>query len=207
MSIEQFELDHAQKKLTEYPLSSSSVVFDVGGYLGDWTYDIIKRGVEVCACCGGKQDAYICLFEPVGRFYQHCKDRFKDYNKVHVYPFGLWNQDYEAKIGIDDSGSSVYSNNLPQETVQMRDISKFIYDQQLDHIDLISINIEGGEYDLLERMISSGVIQICKNVQIQFHDFVPEAIERRSAIQASLYKTHKKKFDYPFVWESWHLVK
>ena len=48
----EFELQGGQKKLTEYPLSLDSVVFDIGGYLGDWTAEIIQRGKIVCEHCG-----------------------------------------------------------------------------------------------------------------------------------------------------------
>lgn len=39
----------------------------------------------------------------------------------------------------------------------------------IDDIGLMKINIEGGEYELLERMIELGIINKVKDIQIQFH--------------------------------------
>ena len=39
-------------------------------------------------------------------------------------------------------------------------------------IDLLKINIEGGEYEVLENLIENDLIKNIDNIQIQFHDFV-----------------------------------
>ena len=67
----------------------------------------------------------------------------------------------------------------------------------------MKINIEGGEYDLLEHFLESGFIKNINNIQIQFHDFIPNAEERMKKIQYELEKTHSLTYQYPFVWENW----
>ena len=69
---------------------------------------------------------------------------------------------------------------------------------------MIKINIEGGEYEVLEALLESGMISIFKNLQIQFHDFIIDnASERMENIQVQLAKTHKITYQYKFVWENW----
>ena len=74
---------------------------------------------------------------------------------------------------------------------------------QLKKIDLLKINIEGGEYPLLEKLVESKTIQNIQNIQIQFHDFIPDYKKRYDLIAKELQKTHYKTYDYPFIWENW----
>ena len=75
----------------------------------------------------------------------------------------------------------------------------------IERIDLMKINIEGGEYDLLEHLIKTGWIDKIINIQVQFHDFVENAEARMLAIQNDLAKTHELTYQYKFVWENWRL--
>ena len=78
--------------------------------------------------------------------------------------------------------------------------------KKIDEIDLIKINIEGGEFELLERMFEQGLVAKCKNIQIQFHDFFPEAKSLRQDIRERLKETHHLTYDYYFVWENWERI-
>lgn len=199
--IEQFEADHAEKRLTDYPFTSYSVVFDVGGYLGGWTAEILKKNVEPCSHCGAKQDPYIHVFEPIPEFFQECVDRFKDYHKVKVYNFGLAGYDHVEKMTVDGAASSVYGSG--STSCYFRDVAGFMYGNNIDAVDLMSINIEGGEYDLITQLIRTDAIHKVRNLQVQFHLLNPECEGKRDSIQDKLSYTHDKMFDYPYVWESW----
>lgn len=199
--LEQFEADHAQDRLTAYSLNQRSIVFDIGGYEGQWTYDLLKRGAGVCEHCGAKQDPHVYIFEPVQMFYDTCVNRFQEYPKVRCLNFGLSNYTHEAFLRIDGASTKECAASPFRTTV--RDITEFIYENGISQIDLMSINIEGEEYALLDRIIRSGVIKNTENVQVQFHDFVPEAIEKRAALQEQLSQTHVQLWGYSFVWEVW----
>ena len=67
----------------------------------------------------------------------------------------------------------------------------------------MKINIEGGEYDLLDRLITTGLVGKIDNIQVQFHEFVPNAKERMQNIQKKLSKTHTPTYQYEFIWENW----
>ena len=87
--------------------------------------------------------------------------------------------------------------------MQFIKIDDFLNEHNIRSVNLIKINIEGGEYDLLEHIIDSGEISIFENIQVQFHDFVPHASERMLKIQKELIKTHYLTYQYEFVWENW----
>jgi FkbM family methyltransferase len=181
--------DDGDNALTvNYPLTEDSVVFDVGGYQGDWSARIAK-----------KYNLFIHIFEPVKSFYEIAKNRFENNPKIGVFNFGLGARDEEVKISLEGYGSHVCSLSDNFETVLMCDVAQII----THSVDLISINIEGGEYDLLSRMLKTGVVEQCRNIQVQFHNTYPDCEKRRQDIRKELSKTHQEIYNYPFVWESW----
>src|SRR5262249_51252950 len=75
--------------------------------------------------------------------------------------------------------------------------------ENIGEVSLMKINIEGGEYDLLENLIATGLISRIRDIQVQFHMDIPDAERRMHAIQSRLAGTHRLTFQYPFVWENW----
>ncbi len=181
--------DDGDNTLTvNYPLTENSLVFDVGGYQGDWSARIAQ-----------KYNPFILIFEPVKSFYEATKARFENSPKVGVFNFGLGARNEEVKISLEGYGSHVCSSSDDSETVLMCDVAQII----IYPVDLISINIEGGEYDLLSRMLKTGVVERCRNIQVQFHNTYPDCEKLRRDIREGLSKTHTEIYNYPFVWESW----
>ena len=176
-----------------YPLTNKSIVLDLGGYKGEWAAEIFQR--------------YKCqlhIFEPVESFYSAIKSRFDGVENIHVYKFGLADCNRKEIIGLCADGSSIFKSMGEQSLpIELVDVVQFISDQSIEQIDLIKINIEGAEYDLLDRMISAGITDICTDIQVQFHDFSPDSTSRRNTIREQLNKTHFLTYDYPFVWENW----
>ena len=67
------------------------------------------------------------------------------------------------------------------------------------------LNIEGGEYDVLERMLETNDVSLCESLLIQFHR-QPEGFESRyKTIVDALHKTHNQSWSYEMVWEKWVL--
>lgn len=67
----------------------------------------------------------------------------------------------------------------------------------------MKINIEGGEYELIEHFIESEFVKEIRDIQVQFHDFIPDAGVRMKKIQEELKNTHFLTYQYEFVWENW----
>tara|TARA_B110000971_G_C19885856_1_gene442950 strand:+ start:247 stop:912 length:666 start_codon:yes stop_codon:yes gene_type:complete len=179
-----------------YDLNEKSIVFDVGGYKGDFTYEINK-----------KYNCNIYIFEPMPEFYKIIKGRFEKQKNIKFFNFGLSRYDNKTSLFINDNASSVYSKtvNTTKEKIYLKSISEFIKAHNIDGINLLKLNIEGGEFEILESLIELQLISKISNLQIQFHDFVPNAIKRRESIRQNLSRTHKLTYDYYFVWENWIL--
>jgi FkbM family methyltransferase len=176
-----------------YPLDEKSLVFDVGGYIGSFAADIF---------C--KYNCNIYIFEPVTELYEKIKVRFRNNPKVKVFHAGLSDTFSTAKISVNGTSSSVFKTNSENtEEIKLISIVDFIKEHGIEEIDLMKINIEGGEYSLLDSLIKNNLLGIARYYQIQFHNFIPNAVEKRGNIRTELNRTHRLLWDYPFVWESW----
>lgn len=178
----------------DYPLDAGSLVFDVGGYEGQWASDVFSM-----YCCT------IHIFEPVSEFADRIQQRFSNNDRIHVHRFGLLNENRVLRISVSQDGSSFYRNGSDLRYARLVKASDFVLDHQIEAIDLMKINIEGGEYELLEHLVDSGLVTRIDNIQVQFHSFVPDAKNRMATIQQKLHETHRLTYQYPFVWENWRL--
>ena len=192
-----FKIDGDETLRLNYPLSEDSVIFDVGGYKGDFAAAIIN-----------KYNCKVHTFEPIPEFYQIIENKFSNNSKLISHRFGLSNNTKKQKIGLLDNGSSIYSiQGYNVIEIQLKSVTEFIFEQKIEKVDLIKINIEGGEYDLLEGLINANIITNFTNIQVQFHDFViVDAKERMHRIQEALAATHMLTYQYEFVWENWQLI-
>ncbi len=175
-------------------LNSHSVVFDLGGYKGQWASDIYSKYLSK-----------VYVFEPATKFYQAISNRFKNNDAIKVFDFGLGSKNSTETIYLSADASSIHRKTDKAETITIKQFDTFVAENNIDSIDLLKINIEGGEYDLLEHTIATGYIGKVKNVQVQFHNFVPNAAARMKGIQENLKKTHELTFQYHFIWENWKL--
>ena len=174
-----------------YPLNENSIVFDLGGYKGEWA----QRMWDLYHCT-------IYIFEPVKEFFEEASERFTGNQKVHLFNFGLSERDSEETISVNGVASSVFVGER-NTIIQLKDVKGVIDSLNVQHIDLLKINIEGGEFKVLPRMIESGLIPLCNDIQIEFHIFYPNAEKLRKGIQNELAKTHHLTYDYPFFFENW----
>lgn len=178
--------------LTKYPLNPNSVIIDVGGYIGSFSDKIISL-----------YNPYLIIFEPVRKYYKILKKKYAGSKNIMVYNYGLSNKNCQQKIYLSDDGTSLIKKSDRSEKIKLIDTAEFI--RKIKNIDLMSINIEGAEYQVLERLIETSLINKIKYLQVQFHSFVPGANNRRRDVLKNILKTHKVYFSYPFVWESFKL--
>ena len=194
--LQEFNGLYPEKKFrTHYDeLTSESVVFDLDGYEGQWTSDIYAQ--------------YLCdvhVFEPHPKFHKDIQSRFQNNSKVKIYNFGLGAKEEAIQLSNQKDTSTMFASGSDPVTGKLKSAADFLTANNFDTIDLMKINIEGREYELLEHLIETGWIKKVKNIQIQFHTFVPNAEERMTRIQNDLRKTHESTYLYKFLWENWKL--
>jgi FkbM family methyltransferase len=174
-----------------YDLTPDCRVLDVGGFKGDFTARLIaKHGVN------------ITVFEPIPSFAAAIRHRYAGDPRVTLIEAALAHKDGEelfARNG-DDSGAFATGESVK---VRLLDAARFLEEDCTQDIALAKVNIEGGEYALLERLVAAGLIHRFKNLQVQFHLNVPQARSRYRRLARSLRRTHRLTWRYPFVWENW----
>ena len=195
IEIERWFNDRGDENLRlNYALDAQSVVLDVGGYLGDFAAEIHSR-----------YGCTVYIFEPVAEFHQKCVVRFLGNPKIICLNYGLSSSDGFLNIGLADNASSFDSPHAigDVQRVEVRSVVTSIRNLGVAQIDLMKINIEGGEFDVIPALVASGDIRRIRHLQVQFHNFIDQAEPRRKHIRNDLAQTHDEAWNYEFVWESW----
>jgi FkbM family methyltransferase len=182
--------DHALR--FDYDLNEESVVLDLGGYKGQWASDLFSR-----------YRCRIFVFEPVRAFAEQIERRFRKNDRIEVLQYGLGGSSKTQTIHICADASSTFGGSSNKEEIRIVDAKDWISERRIGRIDLIKINIEGGEYELLERLIETRLIEMIENIQVQFHDIAADSRLRMQQIQDHLRTTHEPTYQYEFVWENW----
>ena len=180
----------------DYNLDENSIVFDIGGYKGEFAEKIFN-----------KYKSTIYIFEPVKSFFHVLENKFKDNPKIKIFNFGLSDKSEKMIINLSNDGSSVYGNGNETETIYLNSIVEFLKEKKINKINLLKINIEGGEFQMLPTLLDTPYINNIENLQIQFHNFIDNAENMREKIRRQLAQTHELTYDYYFVWENWTLKK
>ncbi len=172
-------------------LNEHSVVVDLGGYKGDFASDIFAK--------------YLCrvyVFEPVHDYAESTKNRFKKNSHIKTFEYGLGDKNETRRIHLDEAASSFFRGN-PNMEIKMREFGAAMDELGIREIDLLKINIEGGEYELLPHLMKTGWLKRVKDFQVQFHEFYPNADARMEEIHRNLTATHRMTWGYHFIWENW----
>ncbi len=176
----------------DYDLDERSFVLDLGGYEGQWASDLYAR-----------YRCRIAIFEPVTRFAENIGARFRKNGDIAVFPCGLGATSRTETIYVHGASSSVQKRQAESEQIQIVDVQQWFEEHKVEAVQLMKVNIEGGEYELLERLVASGLIGRIDDIQVQFHNFTPNAAARMEQLQRAMRATHTPTYQYRFVWENW----
>ena len=182
-----------------YPLTQDSVVFDIGGYQGGFAQQIYD-----------KFNAFIHVFEPMKQFSNYIGSRFAGNEKVLVYPVGVGAKTENLTIYVPNGQdeATLHPGESPiarEENIRVIDVVEVFEKIEVDRVNLMKINIEGAEFDLLDKLIETGLHNRADNLQIQYHKIAEDSEDRRDAITDKLSKTHECNWNYPWVWENWKI--
>ena len=187
--------DNASDLLYEHNLSPDSVVVEVGAYVGDWCVKIYNRF-----------KCKILAYEPVNEYFIQLQNNISYFENIELYNFGLGSKNEKIRIKRRGVQTTILNQHEDfDDIIEIKDIASL---KELNNIaiDLMNINIEGGEYDLLNRLIETKILNNIYNIQIQFHEWYPSMKKSklyRTQIHEKLKKSHKLVYSYDFVWEKW----
>lgn len=186
------QLDREGRLRYDYDLDARSVVLDVGGYQGDFAAEIAAR-----------YGCRVHVFEPIAAFARQIERRFARNPRIEVHPYGLAGSTRCEAISLEADASSIHRREGRLQPINLIDVAEFFEASRLDYVHLMKLNIEGGEFELIERLLDTGLIDRVGDLQVQFHDCVPDAMRRMESIHTRLRERFTLSYQTPFVWESW----
>lgn len=192
--IGQFWRNGGKQLLYDLPVTTGSLVIDAGGYEGEWTAGMVSR--------------YGCrsqVYEPVPAFANICKDHFIKNELVQVHKAALGGSDRKTSFNLLDNGTSEFRGADAVQHIEANvvDVARVFGDLAGARVACIKLNIEGGEYEVLERMLETNNVVLCDSLLIQFHRQPDGYEERYQKIIAGLQKSHTQSWCYEMVWEKW----
>ena len=190
---DKFNLEgHNEKLFAGHLLDSNSTVVVLGGYTGNSVNEWSTR-----------YNARVITYEPVPHYYEGLKKRFATRNDISIFDYAAGGSEKDIEIGFDSENSGEFSPSTNKMFVKMIDIAEHLNQLGIHEIDLIEINIEGGEYDVLERLLRKKHSLRVKNLLIQFHNLLPEHPLERESYRSLLRQNYTQEWNYEWVWEFW----
>jgi len=163
------------------------VVFDIGAHLGETAQYYAER-------C----DPHLYLFEPQAGVIPVLEELFGANPKVKIFPFGLSDKTGwfpMCKIGTDGCH---FHGCTSDDYGELVDIWEFVRKHKIKQIDLCHMNCEGAEFEILPRMLDTGLIKQCRFLAIQWHPGNKDM--RYKHIRDRIELTHKVRYDFPLAW-------
>jgi FkbM family methyltransferase len=182
--------------LFEASIDADSTVVDAGAFVGEWTEEISRRYAP-----------RVVAFEPAPMYWRVLQERVGSSPGVTCRQCALGRTDGTAVLSLDGPGSTLRPSDGsgPTVEVEVRDVAAVLDELDVERVDLLKLNIEGGEFDVLERLIETGWVERIDDLLIQFHEGHRAAHRRRRRIRQVLTRSHVEVWDFPWVWERWRI--
>ena len=150
-------------------LPPNPLVVDVGGYIGDFSIYAASR-----------LNANVIVYEPTLENWTMLKDNVALNgleSRVTLVNKAV-GRDGTLTLNVEVSGQEVHSSSrwypgAPQRDVPSLTLDQVVANHELDKIDLLKVDCEGGEYDLF-RYASDDVLARVDRVTLEWHGVGPE---------------------------------
>jgi len=179
------------------PVDTESTVIDGGAYMGEWLRNVaMEYGCHV--------DAY----EAVPEYADRLASQFSRNPRVTIHACALGARAASAELALASNGSTLlperYRGTPQTVLIQTLDVEAEIRRISSKRpIGCVKLNVEGSEYEILERLIEADSLLLSSSWLIQFHRVDTRSRKRRDAIQTALRRTHECRWCFDFIWELW----
>lgn len=181
---------HDTLLVRDLQLTPDSTVLDFGGYVGDYSAALAQR-----------YGCRIHVFEPMHGFADQLRRRFSRESRVTIHECGIASQRENRVLHISQDATGAFASGEPHQVVFEAVDCLDVWTPGV--IDLIHINIEGGEYELIPCLDNAGVLARAKRVIVQFHRTGPAPEESRQQCERILAKHYHTLWDYDWLWQAW----
>jgi FkbM family methyltransferase len=173
-------------------LRDGDIVIEAGAYEGRWAKKVCEQ-----------RNCSIYAFEPATRAFEVAQEKLKGCQGVTLRNVALGKQNGTAVLcDRNRDGANTLAHNPesePSETVPVVDVAEVV--KPLGEIALAHFNAEGGEVDILERLVETGLIERFKMILVQWHQYSDELRARVAALTVCLRRTHN--YEQGRAWGCW----
>ncbi|OWF40878.1 uncharacterized protein LOC110463234 [Mizuhopecten yessoensis] len=183
-------------------LTNRSLMIDVGGNVGEDAEYFIQRY---------NPKSYVIL-EPLKLLYRNLVKKFENRRNIVTYNFGLAKKNDVFMVSIEGNDGDATSPFMATTdgTCSLKVVNTTVFLTTLGvgcyDVDLLTINCEGCEYDVLESLLATSLINSFKHIQFATHTKLASLVDpvnRYCRIQELLQRTHRISYSYKFNWETW----
>lgn len=179
-----------------------SIIIEIGGYVGNQAKLLVKPNVQT----------YVVV-EPIKKFYDQLKSSMKALEgktTFQFFNFGLGKNYSKVAINENADGTSLFhpnklTNSKSIDVVNVIDIFVYLGVACVD-VDLLNINCEGCEFEVLEMLAATNLIEKVVNIQFQPHYMYKEVGSyscRYCRLVELLSRTHELSYRFNVIWEMW----
>lgn len=174
-------------------LNSESVVIDGGGYQGEFIDNLLIN-------FGCKIESY----EPLQKEFDRLNKKYAHNKRVKIYNQAIFSKTRELYLNHEGISSSILKKNDSNNSSKVNAIDIVEIIKSKKNIDLLKLNVEGAEYNIMNRIIETENLHNINSYLIQYHKSVEQSKQLRDKIRDRLLtKNFKEIFNYDFVWEYW----
>ncbi|KAL3884947.1 hypothetical protein ACJMK2_025046 [Sinanodonta woodiana] len=192
--------EHIRRTHHSYLKNKNAVLIEAGGNKGNDAFEFVKL----------YNPRYIIL-EPLEEYTNILKEKFKNNSRVTVVNVGLGIKNEVVMVNIEGNNAcatSKFSGANGKTPLYITNATAFLMKLGvgLFDVDLLTMNCEGCEFEALETILSTNLINYIKNIQFATHSTLKgleNPLGRYCKIQELLRRTHKPTYQYRFIWESW----
>ncbi|XP_045215420.1 uncharacterized protein LOC123565633 [Mercenaria mercenaria] len=183
-----------------YLSRDDAVMMEVGGNKGDDASEFVRL----------YNPRYIIL-EPLEEYAKILAEKFKNNTRVTVVNLGLGAKNEITMVKIEGNNAcatSKFSSVQGETPLYVTNSTEFLLKIGLGlfDIDLLTMNCEGCEFEALETILSTTLVEHLRNIQFATHSTIPglkDPIQRYCRIQQLLLRTHRPTYQYKYIWENW----
>ena len=132
-------------------------------------------------------------------FYQNCQRNIGENPNIFLVNFGIAATSGPATIHVKGNMSGEFADGDETRQCAMMSVADAL--KWTGNPSLVKLNIEGGEFGVLEELAHRGWMQKVDNLLVQWHPVVPDAEFRYNELQKTLAKTHELAYDDAWTWQ------
>jgi FkbM family methyltransferase len=178
--------------ISSNPNMGSKLAVVLGGFMGESAIHLARMGFRVV------------VFEPIDDWANMIRENTKNQGlEVEVNRAAASNKNGFLELAMSKDGTSEFGADFSSVvSVPSVDFAEWVLTHP-ERVFFLEMNIEGGEYVVLEELLSSGAIDRIDSLAVQFHNLDPTHRIRRSEICSQLSTRYKPIYSFPWVWEAW----